>query len=44
MLTIHQGNWGLGPILKEHKQGLIFSHGGKNVGFTNNFTAYTNRV
>ena len=43
MLTIHQGNWGLGPILKEHKQGLIFSHGGKNVGFTNNFTAYTNR-
>jgi len=40
MLTIHQGNWGLGPHLANHKQGLVFGHGGKNAGFTNNLLAY----
>jgi len=43
MLTIHKGDWGLGPILSEHEKGLIFVHGGKNAGFTNNFSAYVDR-
>lgn len=40
MLTTHQGNWGLGPNLSKHKQGLVFGHGGKNAGFTNDLIAY----
>ncbi|MEW6997399.1 serine hydrolase domain-containing protein [Colwelliaceae bacterium BS250] len=40
MLTVHLGDWGLGPTLAMHDQGLVFSHGGKNAGFTNDFLAY----
>jgi len=43
MLSMHKGDWGLGPILSEHKKGLVFVHGGKNAGFTNNFSAYADR-
>ena len=37
MLTKHKNNWGLGPSLQWEKDSLIFRHGGKNAGFTNNF-------
>ncbi len=40
MLTVHLGDWGLGPNLSKHDKGLVFSHGGKNAGFTNDFSAY----
>ncbi len=40
MLTLHQGDWGLGPSLTQHKQGLVFGHSGKNAGFTNDLIAY----
>ncbi|MDD7888283.1 serine hydrolase [Flavivirga sp. 57AJ16] len=39
MLTKHQNDWGLGPSLKGDVDSLIFQHGGKNAGFTNNFYA-----
>lgn len=40
MLTSHQGSWGLGPSLANNSQGLVFGHGGKNAGFTNDLVAY----
>jgi CubicO group peptidase (beta-lactamase class C family) len=40
MLTKHKNNWGLGPMLNGEKDSLVFGHGGKNAGFTNNFVAY----
>ncbi|GLR18706.1 serine hydrolase domain-containing protein [Portibacter lacus] len=39
MLTKHKGNWGLGPSLRNDGEELIFGHGGKNAGFTNNMIA-----
>ncbi|MEI5640902.1 MULTISPECIES: serine hydrolase domain-containing protein [unclassified Pseudoalteromonas] len=43
MLEIHHDTWGLGPELKQHKQGLVFFHGGKNKGFTNYLEAYADK-
>ena len=40
MLTKHKNNWGLGPSLKYEKDSLMFGHGGKNAGFTNDMKAY----
>jgi len=40
MLTKHQNDWGLGPSLRLDQDSLIFGHGGKNAGFTNNMTAF----
>lgn len=39
MLTKHKGNWGLGPSLRKDGDALLFGHGGKNAGFTNNMIA-----
>ena len=43
MLTKHKNDWGLGPSLKWAEDSLIFQHGGKNAGFTNNMIAFANR-
>lgn len=40
MLTKHKNNWGLGPSLDNEKEALIFGHGGKNEGFTNDMIAF----
>jgi hypothetical protein len=40
MLTKHKGDWGLGPSLNGEGDSLVFGHGGKNAGFTNNMSAY----
>ncbi|EAR14519.1 serine hydrolase domain-containing protein [Robiginitalea biformata] len=39
MLTKHLGDWGLGPALQKEGDSLLFGHGGKNAGFTNNMLA-----
>ena len=39
MLTKHQNDWGLGPALRREGDSLLFGHGGKNAGFTNNMIA-----
>ncbi len=43
MLKKHQGDWGLGPSLEGGAEALIFQHGGKNAGFTNEMFAYAHR-
>ncbi len=43
MLTKHKNNWGLGPSLQWSKDSLIFRHGGKNRGFTNQFISFANK-
>lgn len=43
MLTKHLSNWGLGPSLRWDADSLIFQHGGKNEGFTNNMMAFARR-
>jgi len=43
MLTKNKNNWGLGPSLQWEQDSLIFRHGGKNAGFTNEFVAFANR-
>ena len=43
MLTKHKNNWGLGPSLQWEKDSLIFRHGGKNRGFTNEFISFANK-
>lgn len=43
MLSKHHNGWGLGPALRWDHDSLIFMHGGKNAGFTNNLTAFANR-
>jgi CubicO group peptidase (beta-lactamase class C family) len=40
MLTKHQNDWGLGPGLRNEGDSLLFGHGGKNAGFTNNMMAF----
>jgi CubicO group peptidase (beta-lactamase class C family) len=40
MLTKHKNGWGLGPSLQNEADSLIFGHGGKNAGFTNDMIAY----
>lgn len=43
MLTKHKNNWGLGPSLQWKNDSLIFRHGGKNRGFTNEFISFANK-
>lgn len=43
MLTKHKNDWGLGPSLRWEADSLVFSHGGKNAGFTNNMVAFAER-
>lgn len=43
MLTKHSNSWGLGPSLQWESDSLIFRHGGKNAGFTNEMVAFANR-
>lgn len=43
MLTKHENDWGLGPALRGEGDSLVFSHGGKNAGFTNNFLGFANK-
>ena len=40
MLSKHKNDWGLGPSLQNENDSLIFGHGGKNAGFTNDMKAY----
>jgi CubicO group peptidase (beta-lactamase class C family) len=40
MLTKHKNGWGLGPSLANENESLIFGHGGKNEGFTNDMMAF----
>lgn len=43
MLTKHKNNWGLGPSLNGEDDFLIFGHGGKNAGFTNDMKAFVKK-
>lgn len=43
MFTKHQNSWGLGPELMDVDGQLAFGHGGKNLGFTNEFIALVNQ-
>lgn len=43
MFTKHLNDWGLGPGLMDVDGELAFGHGGKNLGFTNEFTALVNK-
>lgn len=43
MLTKHKNNWGLGPSLQWENDSLIFRHGGKNRGFTNELISFANK-
>lgn len=43
MLTKHMGEWGLGPALQKEGDSLLFGHGGKNEGFSNNLLAFAHR-
>lgn len=40
MLTKDKNDWGLGPSLRNENDSLIFGHGGKNAGFTNDMMAF----
>ena len=40
MLSKHKGDWGLGPSLQREGDSLLFGHGGKNEGFSNNMLAF----
>jgi CubicO group peptidase (beta-lactamase class C family) len=40
MLTKDKNDWGLGPSLRWENDSLIFGHGGKNEGFTNEMFAF----
>lgn len=43
MLTKHKNDWGLGPTLKTIDGALLFGHGGKNAGFSNNMMGFVHR-
>ncbi len=43
MITKHKNDWGLGPSLQWEQDSLIFRHGGKNAGFTNELVAFAYR-
>lgn len=43
MLTKDKNDWGLGPSLRWEKDSLIFGHGGKNAGFTNDMMAFAHQ-
>ncbi len=40
MLPKRNNKWGLGPRLDKEGDSLLFGHGGKNKGFTNNFVSF----
>lgn len=40
MMTKHKNNWGLGPSMRKENDSLLFGHGGKNEGFTNNLISF----
>lgn len=40
MLSKDKNDWGLGPSLAKEGDSLLFQHGGKNAGFTNNMVAF----
>ncbi|MBO6515441.1 MAG: beta-lactamase family protein [Bacteroidia bacterium] len=42
MITPIQNNWGLGVMLENRGDSLVFGHGGKNIGFTNNMKGFAN--
>ena len=39
-VTKHKNAWGLGPSLQWEQDSLIFRHGGKNAGFSNELVAF----
>ena len=43
MLTKNKNDWGLGPSLQWEQDSLLFRHGGKNAGFTNEMVAFANK-
>lgn len=43
MLIKHKNNWGLGPALGEKEGELLFGHGGKNAGFTNDMIGFVDK-
>jgi len=43
MFQKHKNNWGLGPEMSDKSGKQVFGHGGKNLGFTNNFRAFVNQ-
>ena len=43
MLKKDKNDWGLGPALRWESDSLIFGHGGKNAGFTNDMMAFANK-
>lgn len=43
MLTKHKNDWGLGPSLMWEGDSLVFRHGGKNAGFTNEMIAFAHQ-
>lgn len=43
MLTKHKNDWGLGPSLQWDADSLVFKHGGKNAGFTNDLISFANK-
>lgn len=43
MFELHQKDWGLGPQMSKAGEQLLFGHGGKNLGFTNDFKAFVNQ-
>ncbi|MEL7534972.1 MAG: serine hydrolase, partial [Bacteroidota bacterium] len=40
MLSKHENDWGLGPAIGGEGDSLLFRHGGKNEGFSNNMVAF----
>lgn len=43
MITKSKNDWGLGPSLEGEGKMLIFKHGGKNEGFTNDLIAFAHK-
>ena len=43
MFSKHKNGWGLGPHITESSGQLVFGHGGKNLGFTNDFRAFAHK-
>lgn len=43
MLTEHKNRWGLGPALGERDGKVVFAHGGKNAGFSNDMMGYADQ-
>ena len=43
MLTKHKNDWGLGVGLRGEGDSLIFGHGGKNAGFSNNLISFAHQ-